>query len=153
MKKIENLLLLTAVVVLCWPRIGSCTYDLHLHDTYFVIAFPKFFFAELLLVLFLFYTIIRKRHRSVNRLMAATHVFITVLFIASVLYAYMTVQNLNRSAGYLDYSNWQNIRTENWFRNLILLIFIIVFLIIQIIFFLYFIIRLVQQPAAADSNR
>ena len=153
MRKIENLLLLTAVVVLCWPHIDGYTYDLHLHDTYFVIAFPKFFFAEFLMVLFLFYKLIRKRHGSVNRLMAVAHVFITLLFMLGALYLFVTVQTLNMSKGYLDYSNWQNIRDENRFRDLMLLVFVVVFLIIQVIFFLYFIIRLVEQPVAPGSNR
>jgi hypothetical protein len=152
-KNIENLLLLTAAVVLCWPHIDGSTYDLHLHDTYFVIAFRRFFLTELLLVLFLFYKIIRKRHHSVNRLMAVTHVFLTILFIATVLYAYVTVQTLNTSRGYLDYSNWQNIRAESAVHNLVLLGFVVVFSIIQIIFFLYFIIRLIQQPLPVGNDQ
>jgi heme/copper-type cytochrome/quinol oxidase subunit 1 len=134
MTKLENLLFLAAVAVLCWPHISSYTCDFHLHDTYFVIAFPKLLLTELLLVLFLFYKILRKRHGLVNRLMAVTHVFITILFIAGVLCAFVSVQTVNMSHGYLNYSNWQEIETQNRYRNLIAALFIIVFLITQFIF-------------------
>jgi hypothetical protein len=141
MKKIENVLLLPALVLLVLIFVKRrSTLDLHLHDTYYVIANAAIvkWFLYWIIVQFILYTIIRRRHGPLSKKWAVTHISITVLLIGLILFLPHTQERAP-----VDYKTilerWQ------WY-NEAMLAAMLAFLLSQIVFLIYFVIRLFQSP-------
>jgi heme/copper-type cytochrome/quinol oxidase subunit 1 len=144
MKKIENVLILPILVLLVLMFLpGTSTIDVHLHDTYYVIAFGHLikWFLYWLVVVFILYTIIRYRHKRVNTRWAISHIVISFLLIGLV--GFLAYAIYNKPRDYVSYvEEWGKWRLYNQMIGFAML----AFLINQIVFLIYFVTRLFQTP-------
>ena len=146
MKKIENVLLLPALVLLVLIFVqGRSTVDIHLHDTYYVIANTSLakWFLYWLVVQFILYTLIRRRHKQVNTKWVITHLSITLLLIGLI---WFLANSMSKAPRY--YASY----TEEWEKwnlyNKMIVIALVAFLVSQIVLLVYFVTRLFQTPEA-----
>jgi hypothetical protein len=143
MKKIENWLILPVLVLYCWSFANPGTLDLHLHDTYFVIAGVSLwrYFAGFLLIIFGLYKTIRNRHQTINPVFAVPHILITMVLIGFLVIPFTTEKR------YIDYSNWTSYQSKLQWEA----IAVISYLLTQFIFLIYFIIQLIKKPATHNQ--
>lgn len=110
--KIEMLLLVLVcffiLAMLVWPAfLHQTSWDLHIHDTYYVIPTLPLIICALIYCIFLLvlYIIIRKNGGGINPYISLFHILVTIVFIIFLLFgdAWMPDKQPRR---YLDYSNW-----------------------------------------------
>lgn len=144
MKKMENWLLVPAFLLLVSFFFLHRTIDVHIHDTYYVItgSFVAQWAAYWVLLLFLLYKLLRKRHDTVNGKLFRLHV--TTTFIPLFFILFLGYITNSKTAQYLDYSNWQQL--EPRFQASTAMILTLLFLLSQVTFLLYFIIQLLKKP-------
>jgi heme/copper-type cytochrome/quinol oxidase subunit 1 len=141
MKKIENILLPPILVLLVLIFVKrTTTIDIHLHDTYYVIAHASLakWFLYWLVVQFFLYTLIRRRHKQVNTKWAITHISITILLIGLIWFLADSMSKAPRY--YATYAVKWNL------YNQMIVIAVVAFLLSQIVFLVYFVSRLFQTP-------
>ena len=152
MRKIENLLLvpfLLIVLALCLR--GHSTLDIHLHDTYYVIApWPLAqLFVVWLFILFLLYKLIRKRRQFVNNWWAISHITVTTLLTGLIWFSYLFNNRLPR--WYISDSLETTLRIWAAYNQL-LVISCMIFLFVQVIFLIYFIVQMIKPRRLANSQ-
>ena len=142
--KIEMLLLglvcFLIMAMLAWPVfLHRTSWDLHMHDTYFVITTLPLIIYALIYSIFLLvlYTIIRKNGGSINIYISFSHVLVTIAFIIFLLFGDTWMPD-KQPRRYLNYSNWS---TYNGYSVKIKWVAIItsLFVTTQVIFFVSFI--------------
>jgi len=139
MRKIENWLLLPAFILLFRSIIEPLqSFDIHLHDTYFVfdgvslLRFP----AYALLIIFGMYKTVRHRHENIDPVFALPHIVITILLTGVLLFPSTTGKR------YVDFTNWSTIGFMQW--NVLSFV---AYLLVQVIFLGYFVVQLIRKPA------
>lgn len=84
MKKTENWLLWPILILIFCSisKYGGTSTDIHLNDTYYVIdnSFITGWFLAWLLIVFILFKLIRRRHQFVHTKFAAAYIVLTVLF-------------------------------------------------------------------------
>lgn len=148
MRKIENWLLLPVLILFVASFFVTSTLDVHLHDTYFVIAGLSLlrFLAGLLLILFGLYKTIRNRHQKISYAFAVPHILITV-FLTGLFVIPSAIVPSVLERKYLDYSNWNTFQSLYNRESII----IISYFLVQVIFGIYFFIQMVRPHRLADS--
>lgn len=148
--RIENLLLLCPLLVLCFSQMpdGNTALDIHLHDTYFVvsntIAFVPIFLG--MLVLYFFHFTLRMINRW-GPVFCRFHVYATVclcILIAVLGYGMSYSGLAGAPRHYYDmsmcdqFSSFSNVQMA-------MAIFFIIFLLLQVVFFFYVVIHVVKK--------
>jgi cytochrome c oxidase subunit I len=143
--RIENWLLIVPLMITIIERLffSAATFDIHLHDTYFVIA--NFYIGTLLFlsacVPWLFHFLLRKKgagHRSI----LIGHVIATAILLLFFFVSFR-LQDNDMPRHYYDFSSWElhwqqyNLFTQ-WLGFAVL-----AFVIIQLLFIVYAVVRLV----------
>ena len=141
MQKVENSLLLAVLFLFVWSLTVTGSMDLHLHDTYFVIAGVSAlrFLAGFFLILFGLYKTIRHRHDVINLFIAVPHILLTFILIGSLLASFGEKRN------YVEFSTWQAEGKLLWCA-----VGLMSFLLIQVIFLIYFLVQIIKKPAPGD---
>ncbi len=142
--RIENWLLIipgifTLVEVMFF---GDSTFDLHLHDTYFVVAhfYIGIAFFVLNLIPFSCHLLIRIKRKG-NKKILFMHVLVTNLLLTC--FFILSNTKLIQSKKDYDFSSWKAYRQfENLSSALIL-----AFLIIQLLFILYTVVKLLNKKS------
>ena len=139
----ENWLLSIPIlfILIEWNFYPAAAIDIHLHDTYFVVANFYIGFLMLFIVLlpYLCHVFLRSTNKQ-NKLILITHIVLTSL----LLIAMPILMRLNQGSTrrYYDFSNWESFKQFENLNNYLAII-IISFIFIQILFVLYAIVRLV----------
>lgn len=143
MKKIENLLVLPMLLLLVWAIFSKgATLDFHIYDTYYVVDSAWLALQMLIVVLlfFVLYKLVRRRHQRVSRTWVITHFSVST---ALILITWFSVGMFNkRSKGLVDYSEAFNHRLPAW--ELAIGMAVLSFLVLQLTVFAYLIIRLIR---------
>jgi hypothetical protein len=154
MRKVENILLLSIVLILLSWIIGGipadATMDIHAYDTLYVIGgLPVIsFVVGIPLLLYFLYWVIRKRQGSIKRWVSLLHIIPTSLviillgmgiFFPSLLSA--LIPENSASEGWAYYNNFTAI-------NKVVTVSMLLFLAMQVFFLIYFIIEMIrpQKP-------
>jgi heme/copper-type cytochrome/quinol oxidase subunit 1 len=144
MKKIENWLLIAACLLLVSSFLLTQTVDIHLHDTYYIIA--GFSIARLTafwtLLVFLLYKIIRRRRNTVSTKAIVLHSATTFIPVIFILF-YWSGNGAQRPR-YLDYSSWHT--PGPGFQSLLLPVLMLLCIVSQVIFLLYFVVQVIKSP-------
>jgi len=147
MKKIENLLFLP-VLALCFygaSKYSSTTLDIHLYDTYYVVAIAPltgWALAWLLGVILLF-KVIRRRHQSINIKFAIPYIALTlVLFL--VLWLPSGAETGDNGISDEQLSRWL-------LYNQLRVAATTLFALAQVTFLIYFIVQLMKRPRLSGS--
>ena len=149
--RIENWLLIVPIILLliekiCFP---NAAFDLHIYDTYLVIAAFHFGIIILLFcwILYLCHFSLRAR-KSGNKKILNTHVIATLLLLSLFfLWDFLPPEwNISpmKPRRYYDYSSWQSFRQFDG-TNIYIGILCLGFVLIQILFILYTIFRLIVK--------
>jgi heme/copper-type cytochrome/quinol oxidase subunit 1 len=143
MKKIENLLFWPVLVLIFCSisKYGNTTTDVHLHDTYYVIAnsyITGWFLAWLLVVFFLF-RVIRRRHNYINTKFAITYLLLTV-----VLFTISWGSGFVGGGSPAGYSDSQ--LDKLIFYDKVRSVTAGGLLVTQVIFLVYFVVQLLKKP-------
>lgn len=138
----ENWLLIIPILftLIEWYFYPAAAIDIHLHDTYFIIA--NFYIGILMLFIvllpYLCHAFLRITNKQ-NKLILITHIVLNSLLLIAMPLLMQLPQGSPRR--YYDFSNWESVKQfEN--LNYYLAIIIISFIIIQILFVLYAMVRL-----------
>ena len=134
MQKVENSLILPVLFLFVWSLTVSESLDVHLNDTYIVVAGFSALrtLASFFLILFGLYKTIRHRHDVINLFIAIPHILFTSILIGCLL------APLEGKRNYIDYSSWNSVPWDA--------IGLLTFLLIQVIFLIYFIVEIVKKP-------
>ena len=155
MKKIENLLLLLPLLLIVVGEIfiANSTIDIHLHDTYYVVSpIPMALrFTGWLIILFILYKVIRKRHGSINNKWAIPHILISTIFIGIILFSYLFNPVPRRFLSNSPETVMQ-VATAYQRYNQLLIVSSIIFLSAQVIFLLYFITMMIKPRPSVNSR-
>ena len=145
MKKIENILFVPAVILLFYSisKHNTAVTDIHFSDTFFVVenrTITGWFLAWLILVI-IFFKIIRYRHYYISKRFAAPYIILTpVLF----LFFCLPLGSHSYVSGMSDE------QLSEWiFFNQVKMVTGYSFLLIQVIFLIYFITQLIKRPIAS----
>ncbi len=139
MQKVENSLILPVLFMYVWSLTVSGSLDLHLHDTYYVVAGFSALrgLAGFLLVTFGLYKTIRYRHDVINLFIAVPHILLSNILIGCLL------APLEGKRSYVEFSAWNAVP---WAA-----IGLLSFLVIQVIFVIYFIMEIVKKPVPGSA--
>jgi len=144
MKKIENWLFLPVLILLFYSasEYSASTTDIHLGDSYYIISNGSIARGLLtwLILVFIFFRIIRRRNPSPNRRLVVGYMVLTLLLLA-VWYIASAVLGSKTSSGFSDeeLNRWvlfNQIRMTAGF----------VFGLVQVIFLIYFVVLLLKKP-------
>jgi cytochrome c oxidase subunit 1 len=123
-----------------WHFYPEAAFDIHLHDTYFIIAnfHVCIFLLFVVLLPYLCHVFLRNTNKR-NKIIPVTHIVLTSLLLIAMPLLIQLPQGSPRR--YYDFSNWESFKQfEN--LNYYLAIITIAFIIIQILFVLYAMVRL-----------
>jgi cytochrome c oxidase subunit I len=146
--RIENWLLIAPLILLFieWVFIGQSVFDVHLHDTYFVMpgSSPFILILLLLFIPYFCHIILKPKGQTIRIIhLISTVVLILVFFISLKLIP----TNPRR---YYDFSSWNAYKQFGIFNSFTALT-IIAFLIAQLFFITYTIIRLLLNNKNATK--
>lgn len=140
--RIENWLLIILTVLLAIEKIffSTAAFDLHLHDTYFIISsFHIGIGVSVILILpYLCHFLLRLQHKR-NRNVLTSHVIATIILLLLLFIA--VKQNADAPRRYYDFSNWESAQQFEGLNDY-LTIAVLAFIIIQMLFVLYTLVRL-----------
>jgi heme/copper-type cytochrome/quinol oxidase subunit 1 len=143
MKKLENWLPVLAILLLLLITSSQAhTIDLHLHDTYFILATQtlKIWFCCYLLIITLMYKLIRWKQEFVHKWVIITHLISLVLTALLVVLPNGWLGLADAPERNLEYTNLGRI-------NQAMVVWILLVLMVQLIFLAYFIVQLVTKRA------
>jgi len=143
--RIENWLLMIPAILLVIEKLffGTVVFDLHLHDTYFVISgfYIGMGMFVVVLIPYLCHLLLRLQHNRNGKILVG-HVIATVLLL---LFLFIAVrQNGGAPNRYYDFSSWESFQQFGGL-NYYLAIAVFAFIIIQLLFTLYTIVRLIAK--------
>jgi heme/copper-type cytochrome/quinol oxidase subunit 1 len=114
-----NLLLLTAAFILIASIFAyDQTLDIHLHDTYFIVAMTYLFWATSILLLILWALYLLTKQFLFSKLLTWVHIILTVIALVSfVAISFYSTNYYDGLAGmprrYYDYSGWKTFERYN----------------------------------------
>ena len=114
-----NLLLLTAVLILIASFFAfDYTLDIHIHDTYFIIAMTHLIWATIILLLIFWIIYLLTKHLLFSKFLTWVHIILTVLtsifLVAFLFYPNNYYQGLGgMPRRYYDYSSLENLLRHN----------------------------------------
>ena len=94
--KTYYLLLITSLILIILGFLnGEETFDINVHDTYFVIANCHLYwlFSSLLFIIFIFYFLLDIAKIKLNKIISKIHIFGTIISITSLLFPYALFSN------------------------------------------------------------
>jgi cytochrome c oxidase subunit 1 len=131
-KRPYHLLLLTALIILMASFFASNeTLDIHLHDTYFIIALTNLFagISVLLLILWLLY-LFTSRLLFSNMLTWIHILSTTIAFLLLVVFSFYSNYYYEGLAGmprrYPDYDHWRQLSSYNHLTTAVYIIFLVI---------------------------
>lgn len=148
--QIENWLLIIPIILIIIEKIffGTSSFDIHLHDTYFVLA--NIYLGILILIIvcipYLCHLLLGTK-KTGNRRILLAHVLITVLLI---LFFYFSVFFINSSTNqlmprrYYDFSDCESSEQLGGLNNY-LSIAVLIFIVLQLLFIVYTIVLLLAR--------
>ena len=148
--QIENWLLIIPIVLIIIEKIffGAYTFDINLHDTYFVIANIYLGVFTLIIVCTPYFChFLLRTKKTGNRKILLAHVLITVLLL---LFFYFYIFFINSSTNqimprrYYDFSDWESSEQLGGLNNY-LLIAVFIFIVLQLLFMVYTIVLLLAR--------
>jgi cytochrome c oxidase subunit 1 len=143
--RVENWLLIIPAILLVVEKLffGAAVFDLHLHDTYFVISgfYIGLGMFVVVLIPYLCHLLLRLHHKR-NRRILVVHVMATVLLL---LFLFIAVRQNNETPNrYYDFSNWESFQQFERL-NYYLGIAVLAFTGMQLLFILYTIVKLIAK--------
>jgi heme/copper-type cytochrome/quinol oxidase subunit 1 len=140
--RIENWLLIVTIILILVEGIffSRSAFDLHFHDTYFVITnlYLGMAFLVILLLPYLFHLFLRLKYKRSGKICEA-HVILSLITILVFFIIIETGQIKFRK--YYDFSNWQSYEQRNDYLFLLSLLF----LLLQVLFILYALVKLIMK--------
>lgn len=145
MKKFENFLIVAVLIILFYSasKYSDTSIDIHFHDTFYVIsgAFVGGWFTVWLLIVFLLFKLIRRRHRYIHPLFTITYTTLTVLFFG--VFLVLGLPGAPSSAA--GYSNAD--LDALIFRNHMRVVPAWCLVAVQVIFLIFFVVQRLKKPA------
>lgn len=141
----ENWLLIVPVMITIIERLffNASAFDIHLHDTYFVIA--NFYIGMLLFlsvcIPYLFHFLLRRKGVG-SKSMLLSHVVVTIMLLLSF-FVFLRLQHNDMPRHYYDFSSWESYGDQ--FDLLIrwLTFAVLAFVIVQLLFVIYGVVKLI----------
>ncbi|WP_207510810.1 hypothetical protein [Longitalea luteola] len=145
MRKLENLLIIIVLIILFYSasKYGDASIDVHFHDTFYVInsAYIGGWFAVWLLIIFLLFKVVRRRHHYVSPLITLTYTTLTLLFFC----VFLLLGLVNGASNGAGFSNAD--LDALIFRNKLRVVAAWCLLAVQVIFLTYFAVQLLKKRA------
>jgi cytochrome c oxidase subunit I len=148
--QIKNWLLIIPIVLIIIEKIffGAYTFDIHLHDTYFVIAniYLGVFTLIIVCIPYLCHLLLRTK-KAGNRKILLAHVVITVLLLLFFYFCRFFINNSTNQImprRYYDFSDWESTEQLGGLNNY-LSIAVFIFIVLQLLFMVYTIVLLLAR--------
>jgi heme/copper-type cytochrome/quinol oxidase subunit 1 len=145
--KAENWLLILPIIITTSERLffSASTFDIHLHDTYFVIA--NFHIGILLFlsvcIPYLFHFLLRRKGVG-SKGVLLSHVVATIILLLFFFVSFMLPHN-DMPRHYYDFSSWELYKPQYDLLTRWLAFAVLAFVVIQLLFIVYGVVRLVAK--------
>jgi heme/copper-type cytochrome/quinol oxidase subunit 1 len=143
----ENCLLIAPIMITIIERLffSASAFDIHLHDTYFVIA--NFYIGILLFlsvcIPYLFHFLLRRKGVGSKKVLLS-HIVVTIMLLLSF-FVFFRLQHNDIPRRYYDFSSWEAYGQQFDLLTRWLGFAVLAFVIIQLLFIVYGVVRLIAK--------
>jgi cytochrome c oxidase subunit I len=145
--RIENWFLIVPVIITIIERLffSASTFDIHLHDTYFVIA--NFYIGILLFLAvcipYLFHFLLRRKAVG-SKGVLLSHVVVTIMLLLFFFVSFK-LQHNDMPRRYYDFSSWELYKPQYDLLTRWLAFAVLAFVITQLLFIVYGVVMLIAK--------
>lgn len=144
--KTYYLLLITSLILIILGFLnGEETFDINVHDTYFVIANCHLYwlFSSLLFIIFIFYFLLDIAKIKLNKIISKIHIFGTIISITSLLFPYALFSNPKKFPPFDSFE----------YINIVLTISFLIFLFLQLLFIINIFVSLIKKMKSIRASK
>ena len=144
--KAYYLLLISSLIFLILAfLVGEETFDIDVHDTYYVIANCHLYclFSSLLFIIFIFYFLLNIAKIKLNKIISKIHIFGTILSIILLIFPYSLFSNPKEFPLYDSFE----------YINIVLTVSFLVLLFLQLLFILNIFLSLIKKMKSFRASK
>jgi heme/copper-type cytochrome/quinol oxidase subunit 1 len=125
--------------------VGEETFDINVHDTYYVIANCHLYwlFSSLLFIIFIFYFLLNIIKIELNRIISKIHIFGTIISIILLIFPYSLFDNPKEFPLYDSFE----------YINIVLTVSFLVLLFLQLLFIINIFVSLIKKIKSHRASR
>jgi cytochrome c oxidase subunit 1 len=139
------LLIASLILLILGFLVGEETFDINIHDIYFVIANCHLYwlFSSLLFIIFIFYFLLDIAKIKLNKIISKIHIFGTIISITSLLFPYT------------HFSSPKEFSTFDSFEyiNIVLTISFLILLFLQLLFIINIFVTLIKKMKSFRASK
>lgn len=144
--KAYYLLFITSLILLMLGfLVGEETFDINIHDTYFVIANSHLYwlFSSLLFITFIFYFLLNITKIKLNKIISKIHIFGTIILIVLLIFPYTLFSNPNEFPLFDSFE----------YINIVLTISFLILLFLQLLFIINIFVSLIKKVKSFRASK